>query len=88
MTKKCRSCRIDIDAKARICPNCRTDQRNWFVRHPVAASILVLIIFGLIGMVIVGMNSGSSNQVQTYSGGGGNSFIQEHMGHALQHLRL
>lgn len=89
MTKKCRSCRVDIDEKAKQCPNCRADQRNWFDRHPIITGIFALILLGLTAMVIGGTNSGSSNQMQTYSGaGGGNSFIQEHMGHALQHLGL
>ncbi len=89
MTKKCESCRVGIDAKVEKCPNCGASQRSWFTRHPIITGIFILILLGIIGMVIVGMNPNSSNQLQTYSGGGGgNSFIQEHMEHALQHLVL
>ncbi len=35
MTKKCKSCQTDIDVKAKKCPNCQADQRNWIARHPI-----------------------------------------------------
>jgi len=47
--KKCKSCQKEIDAKAKKCPFCQTDQRNWFLRHPILTVILVLIVIGMIG---------------------------------------
>lgn len=47
--KKCKSCQKEIDAKAKKCPYCQTDQRNWFLRHPIITILLVLVIFGIIG---------------------------------------
>ncbi len=49
MTKKCKSCQTDIDVKAKKCPNCQADQRNWIARHPILTGILVLILIGIIG---------------------------------------
>ncbi len=46
--KKCKSCQSEIDDKAKKCPNCQTDQRNWFSRHKILTVILALIIFSLI----------------------------------------
>ncbi len=47
--KKCTSCRKEIDSKATKCPHCQTDQRNWFIKHPILTIILVLFILGIIG---------------------------------------
>jgi hypothetical protein len=45
--KKCNECRTEIDSEAKRCPNCRSDQRNFIMRHPILSvigSIVVLII--------------------------------------------
>jgi hypothetical protein len=47
--KKCKSCQSEIDAKARKCPHCQTDQRNWFGKHPFLTIILIIIIIGIFG---------------------------------------
>jgi hypothetical protein len=47
--KKCKSCQKEIDNKAKKCPYCQTDQRNWFRRHPILTGILVLVVIGIIG---------------------------------------
>lgn len=47
--KTCKSCQKEIDTKAKKCPYCQTDQRNWFLRHPILTTILVLIVIGMIG---------------------------------------
>lgn len=41
--KLCPKCRTEIDAKATICPHCKSDLRNWFRKHPIGTLILVLI---------------------------------------------
>jgi len=52
--KKCKSCQSLIDNKAKKCPKCQTDQRNWFAKHPVITVILALILIGM-------MSGGSKN---------------------------
>ncbi len=59
--KKCKSCQKEIDKKAKKCPHCQTDQRNWFARHPIITIILVLIVIGMIG------SSGNKGNVNTQS---------------------
>lgn len=67
--KKCRSCQKEIDSKATKCPNCRTDQRNWFRRHPILTGILVLFVLGIFGSASGGSKSAtdmqSNNTVET-----------------------
>lgn len=48
-TKKCHKCMTEIDKKATICPNCKTDLRNWFVRYWIITTLLVLFIIWSIG---------------------------------------
>jgi len=47
-TKKCKYCQTDIDQKAKICPNCKKDQRGFFAKHPIITGILVLFVIGII----------------------------------------
>lgn len=54
--KKCKSCQKEIDAKAKKCPHCQSDQRIWFARHPILTGIL-----GLFVIIIVLSITGSSN---------------------------
>lgn len=42
--KKCKWCQTDIEDKAKICPNCKKDLRNWFAKHPVITVVLVLVV--------------------------------------------
>jgi len=42
--KKCPKCMTEIDKKASVCPNCKTDLRNWFVRHWIISIFLLLFI--------------------------------------------
>ncbi len=60
MTKKCKSCKKEIDAKATKCPHCRADQRNWFRRHPILTGLLVLIVIGIIGSASGGSKNGQT----------------------------
>lgn len=39
----------EIDDKAKKCPNCGSDQRSWFRKHPFLTVLLVLFLLGLIG---------------------------------------
>lgn len=61
--KKCKSCQSEIDSKAKKCPHCKSDQRNWFARHPIITGIIVLIvIFGGIGAITSSNSSNTSSQ--------------------------
>ena len=62
-TKKCKYCQTDIDQKARICPNCKKDQRIWFAKHPILTAILVLFVIGIIS------SAGGSSSKSTTDGG-------------------
>lgn len=46
-TKKCSYCQVDIPGEASICPNCKSDLRSWFRRHPILTILLGLFILGL-----------------------------------------
>jgi hypothetical protein len=60
LVKKCKSCKTEIDAGASKCPNCQTDQRSWFRRHPILTGLLGLIIFGFVITAIGGGKSAST----------------------------
>ncbi len=71
--KKCKSCQTEIDDKAKKCPNCKTDQRNWFVRHKILTAILIIIVLAIAGSALgskdnkngsVTTNGTSNNQAQ------------------------
>ena len=61
--KKCKSCQTEIDANAKKCPNCKIDQRNWFVRHKITSVLLGLILVAIIGSAL----GGSKNTTQPNS---------------------
>ena len=44
MTKKCKRCQREIDSKAKTCPHCQADQRNWLARHRVLAILAILLV--------------------------------------------
>jgi len=45
--KECPKCRTQINSKATKCPQCQSDLRNWFRRHPVWSAIIFLVVFPL-----------------------------------------
>lgn len=64
--KKCKSCQTEIDEKATKCPNCQTDQRGFFRRHPVLSAIgAIIIFFAIVGAMGGGGNEGSTNPSST-----------------------
>jgi len=44
-TKICKFCREEIDPKAKWCPHCGKDIRDWASRHPVALTVIIFVIF-------------------------------------------
>lgn len=65
MTKKCKSCQSEIDAKAKKCPKCRADQRGWFKRHPILTGLLILFVIGIIGSAGGSKNSSTTQKSDT-----------------------
>lgn len=55
--KKCKSCQSEIDDKAKKCPRCQADQRNWFAKHKILTGVLVIIL-----IVIISSSSGNKNK--------------------------
>ncbi len=55
--KKCKGCQKEIDSKAKKCPYCQADQRNWFVKHKIITVILVLVLIGAISGGAKGNNT-------------------------------
>jgi hypothetical protein len=73
--KKCKSCQTEIDDKAKKCPNCKSDQRNWFIRHKILSAIFVLILLGVVGGALGG--GSSKNSSSNSSNGTSNSGSSE-----------
>lgn len=61
---------MEIDNKAKKCPHCQTDQRNWFRRHLILTGILVLLIIGIVGAI---GGSGNKNSGQSTTSGNKNN---------------
>ena len=63
--KKCKECGEEISSSAKKCPKCGKDQRNFFMKHPVLYTILIIIIIA-VATSFGGNNTGNTteNQVQ------------------------
>lgn len=44
--KKCKECGEEISSSAKKCPKCGKDQRNFYMKHPVLYTIIILILIG------------------------------------------
>ena len=51
--KKCKYCQSDISADAKVCPQCKKDQRNWFRRHIILTIIGAVVILFIV-LVVTG----------------------------------
>ena len=60
-TKECPKCHTDIPAKAVKCPNCQSDLRSWFRRHPILTVVGVLVIL----IIVVSASSGNKTTNNT-----------------------
>ena len=53
MTKRCKQCQREIEGKAKTCPHCQADQRNWLARHRVLAGLAVLLVLFTVVNIVV-----------------------------------
>ena len=51
-TKLCPKCQTEIPDKATTCPNCRSDLRSWWRKHPIFTSIIVIMLVWLIAQTL------------------------------------
>lgn len=49
--KVCKDCGTEISSKAKICPRCGLDQRNFYSKHKILMAIFVIACIGAIGLV-------------------------------------
>lgn len=47
-TIKCKFCQSEIPKVATRCPHCHGDLRSWGRRHPIIATILILVAFSIV----------------------------------------
>lgn len=59
-TKICSTCKTTIPVGAKKCPNCHSDLRSWFRRHPILSCLLILFGFPFVMAALLGGGSGSS----------------------------
>lgn len=58
---KCKECGAEVSSKAKSCPQCGADQRNFFEKHKIISGILVLFVLGIIGSLMSGEGSKDVN---------------------------
>jgi len=63
--KVCKDCGSEVSSKAKICPKCGRDQRNFYSKHKVLMIILAIVCIGVIGVAARGGQD--NNNVQTSS---------------------
>jgi len=55
--KKCKECNHEVSSKAKKCPSCGVDQRNWFMRHKILSFIGLIVVLSIIGSLASGGDS-------------------------------
>lgn len=65
--KPCKSCGKEISKKAKTCPNCGRDQRNFFMRHKIITGFLILLAIIFIGVLGSGEDQSNNNTSSTES---------------------
>ena len=48
--KECKECGKEISDKAKRCPSCGVDTRNWFMKHKILSIIGILVAIGVISL--------------------------------------
>lgn len=61
--KLCKHCKGEINKKAKKCPNCQGDLRNFFRRHPVVTVILIVLLFSIFGSISENREENKNNNV-------------------------
>jgi hypothetical protein len=57
MLKNCKACGKEIGKSVKKCPECGTDQRNFFGKHKIITGILVIVV---LIVVVSALNKGGS----------------------------
>lgn len=76
-TKKCRKCKEEIPADAKVCSKCRAKQGNWFQRHLILTIILGLILLSAFGNALNGNKNQNSSPTNTNSTNNENKKTEE-----------
>lgn len=66
--KTCKECGTEISDKAKACPKCGKDPRNFFLKHKVLTFILAIVLIGIIASVggsDTNTSTTTSNKYQT-----------------------
>lgn len=63
--KKCKECGEEISSSVKKCPKCGKDQRNFFMKHPVIYSILII---GVLGVMLGGGESDNTSKTTLSEG--------------------
>ena len=66
-TRICPSCKSDIHADAKKCPNCRTNLQSWPRRHPILTAFLVIFFILPFSISAIGSIYRASNGAGTSS---------------------
>lgn len=66
-TKLCKHCRSEIDEKASKCPNCQSDLRSWFRKHPILTTIIGFFIFSNIAGGLFSNSDKSKNKALEFN---------------------
>lgn len=65
--KTCKECNTEISSKAKKCPECGVDTRNWFMKHKIISAIIIIIILAGIGSLTGGENKDNITTSNTSS---------------------
>lgn len=59
MLVACKACGKEIGKGVKKCPQCGTDQRNFFMKHKIITGVLVLVVLGVVGSALGGGDDGN-----------------------------
>ncbi len=65
--KICPKCQTEISKKATICPSCKSDLRNWFVKHYILTTILIIFLLNSLFQLNWSKNTSSQITADTHS---------------------
>ena len=63
--KVCKECGTEVSSRAKSCPKCGKDQRNFFLKHKVLSFILIVIALGVLGSALGGSENNKTESVNS-----------------------